>query len=381
MPIVPTSPSKCTYSWLLAYLLSSGVMRVTPLFLSLVERRGDDAGPSLFAADQHRELRAGRRLFRRKIREADRFFQRRRVGAAGDDADLAAAVDDRLAVPGDAAVDHLESDELPPRPLGVLALQDVAAVEVAFFDLDDPAEVGLERRRGLVDVVAVEGHFRLEAQRVARAEAARLDVAGLDELAEDPLRLRRREVELEAVLAGVAGAGDDGIDAVDVAAREAVVLDRTEVDVDERLEVALRVRALERELRVVRALVPDFRIHALRAVGEPLEVLVLIRGVDDDEVVVRADAIDEDVVDEAGGGVEKAVVLRAAVLELRDVVAGGALEQRERVGALDRELAHVRDVEKAGAGAPCAAARSSASHARRWGSRRRGRHRGRHSDE
>src|SRR6266568_3388337 len=146
MPIVPTSPSRWTYSWLFEYLLSSGVMPLTPLLMAFVERRGDDAGPGLSAADHDHELCAGRRFLQRKIREADRFFQCRRMGAAGDDADLLVAVDDGVAVASDAAVDHLESDELPPRSLGVLTLQDVAAEEVAFVELDDPSEVGLERR-------------------------------------------------------------------------------------------------------------------------------------------------------------------------------------------------------------------------------------------
>src|ERR1041385_8979114 len=184
MPIVPipSFSSKCTYSWLFAYLLSSGVLiGASPLLSALVERGGDDARPSLFASDQDHELGAGRRFVERKICESDRFFQCRRMRAAGDDADLLAAVDDRVSVPGDAAVDHLESDQFPARSLDLFALQHVAAVEVSLFELHDPAEVRLERRGGVIDVVAVERHLRFETQRVARAEAARFR-AELDQL-------------------------------------------------------------------------------------------------------------------------------------------------------------------------------------------------------
>ena len=106
---------------------------------------------------------------------------------------------------------------LRARPFCLLAREHVAADEVALVELHDPAEVGLERGGGVVDVVAVERHLRLEAQRVARAEAARLH-AGVDELAQDARRVLGRDVDLEAVLAGVAGARDDRRRAVDRAA-------------------------------------------------------------------------------------------------------------------------------------------------------------------
>src|SRR5205085_4829214 len=152
MPTVPVSPSTCTYSWLLAYLLSSGVIgsllravyaephrgisgvsarvlrchrrcldfarhklsSIAPsLPGALVERGRNDACARLLAADQDRKLRPRSRFSGRKIREADRFFQCRRMGAAGDHADFLGALHDRVSVAGDAAVDHLESDELP----------------------------------------------------------------------------------------------------------------------------------------------------------------------------------------------------------------------------------------------------------------------------
>ena len=55
------------------------------------------------------------------------------------------------------------------------ALDRRAADEVALGRLDDPAEARLERTGGLVDVVAVERELHLEPERVARAEADRLD--------------------------------------------------------------------------------------------------------------------------------------------------------------------------------------------------------------
>ena len=143
--------------------------------------------------------------------------------AAGDYTDFLPAVDDRIAVPADAPIDHFEADQLPPRPLGLLPLQNFAAHEIAFLQLHDPAEVRLQRRRGMIDVIAVQRHFRLETQGVARAEAAGLDAA-VDERAEHARTVLRLAVDLEAVFAGVTGARNDRRRAVHDSSGESVVL-------------------------------------------------------------------------------------------------------------------------------------------------------------
>ena len=65
----------------------------------------------------------------------------------------------------------------------------------------------LDGRDGVVEVVAVEAEARLEAERVARAEAAGLDVGVREEELRDRDRVGRvRDANLEAVLARVAAA-------------------------------------------------------------------------------------------------------------------------------------------------------------------------------
>ena len=61
-----------------------------------------------------------------------------------------------------------------------------------------------------------------------------------------------------------------------------------------------------------------------------------------------AEPVDEEVVDHAARLVEHAGVLRAADLDLRDVVGHQALEEGDGTGALDLDLAHVGYVEDAG---------------------------------
>ena len=71
-----------------------------------------------------------------------------------------------------------------------------------------PAEIASVSRR---DVVAVEREAGLEAERVARAEAARRDAPCEDRVPELD-RVIFRAAELDALLAGVAGARDHDLD-------------------------------------------------------------------------------------------------------------------------------------------------------------------------
>ena len=160
------------------------------------------------------------------------------------------------------AVDHLEADDLAGRALGLLAAQHVAAEERRLVPADDPAQVAFEHGGGLVHVVAVEAHRRLEAQRVARAEAARDQPVVLARPARSAFHSARRELrrheDLEAVLAGVAGARDGAADAGHLAVREPVVLDgpsRSTAVSD--WTIAARLRPLHGDERVAVARVDD----------------------------------------------------------------------------------------------------------------------------
>ncbi len=64
--------------------------------------------------------------------------------------------------------------------------------------------------------------------------------------------------------------------------------------------------------------------------------------------MVRIEAVEGEVVDHAAVGVAHGGVLNLAVDQLRGVVDGHLLDEIESPGALDDDLAHVRDVEKAG---------------------------------
>src|SRR2546430_12988158 len=83
---------------------------------------------------------------------------------------------------------------------------------------------------------------------------------------------------------------------------------------------------------------------------EPLEVLLAIRSIDDDEEPL-ATPVNDEVVDDPTLLVAQEVVLGLAVDERRDVVGDQVLEERRRRLPRDAEAAHVRDVEQAGGAA------------------------------
>ncbi len=91
-----------------------------------------------------------------------------------------------------------------------------------------------------------------------------------------------------------------------------------------------------------------FRIGA-GLILEPGPVFVLAAGVEDDHELVFAFTIDNDVVDDAARAVEQQRVLRLAGDEFGNVVGRHKLEEVERAGAGDADLAHVGHVEQPGA--------------------------------
>src|SRR3546814_582217 len=94
-------------------------------------------------------------------------------------------------------------------------------VEALFLYADAPGQDRLDRRGRGVDVVAVQAETGLQPQRVAGAEADRLDVGMGQQPLGECLGLGRRDRDLEAVLAGVSGAGDEAGHAADVERAEA----------------------------------------------------------------------------------------------------------------------------------------------------------------
>src|ERR1700678_2177744 len=87
--------------------------------------------------------------------------------------------------------------------------------ELGLIELDGPALTGRERRDLFAHLVPVQRHARLEAQDVAGGEPARLEavaLAGGEQCIPNVWRVSALDEQLEAILACIAGAGDDRLD-------------------------------------------------------------------------------------------------------------------------------------------------------------------------
>jgi len=110
-------------------------------------------------------------------------------------------------------------------------------------------------------------------------------------------------------------------------------------------EQLLGARALEREQRKLECAVLD--LHARRRVlPKPIQVMLAVRCVDDDEKTFAA-SVDDEVVDDPTRLVAEQAVLRLAVDERAEIVGDQALQEVEAGVAGDAKAAHVRHVEEA----------------------------------
>ena len=155
----------------------------------------------------------------RQVGGADRDAERRALTAAAHDVHLACPRNtpgSRAAgCPGPGSLKPT-SRRVTPRPFCArsASLPDEGR---ALVELDDPAEPGLERGDGVVDLVAVERRSpsRAGASRGPRGRSAA--PPGPVDGAPRALGVAQPAVELEAVFAGVAGAGDEAVDPADLA--------------------------------------------------------------------------------------------------------------------------------------------------------------------
>src|SRR5690606_7533779 len=117
----------------------------------------------------------------------------------------------RLAGAGRAAPLGAQPAQLPGPALLPAALERRAATEVALVPADDPTEPGVQRRDARAELVAVQRQPRLEPQGVAGTEA-RGGRPRRGERVPERLGDGHRDGALDAVLTGVAGAGDEALD-------------------------------------------------------------------------------------------------------------------------------------------------------------------------
>ena len=276
----------------------------------------------------------------------------------GNDAHpLAGGSGQLIAVTRNTPVEQLEAHQLAGHALGFLALHAGAVDEIlALGELGDPAESGLDGRRGVVDIVTVEAETLLQTQRVAGAEADVLQselLAGLPERLPELLAVLVGHVDFAAARPGVARDRENGVAARHGHLAEGVILHLLDRLGAHLLHDLHGQRPLDGELadfvRSVVQLLAVAGLHAERlALGaDVVPVLFDVGSIDHQQVGLGVDAIDQQVVHDTATSVGHAGVLHLAVHEFRHVVGRDALQQGEGLGALDPDLPHVAHVEHA----------------------------------
>ena len=173
------------------------------------------AGIGFAADDKVQPGAVGGKVFSH-IAHGDRTVHRGAEAAGGDNARLGPVFrHDRRLRAGRRASVRADADAAADRAVVELVAHHQAAgevpVQLAAF-ADDPGQAGLDRAGQFVEVVAVEAKPGLQPQRVAGAEADRDDLRLLDQAVGQGFGLVGGNRNLEAVLAGVAGAGNQAVD-------------------------------------------------------------------------------------------------------------------------------------------------------------------------
>ena len=85
-------------------------------------------------------------------------------------------------------------------------------------------------------------------------------------------------------------------------------------------------------------------------VDDPGEVLVGVRGVDDEQIFVLLQAIDQQVIDKGSLGGRQGRVLNHAGIEARGIIGRQVLNEGQCVRTFDQNFPHVPDIEQSGPG-------------------------------
>src|SRR5476651_2368588 len=159
MPMVPTSPSMLIHSCSSVYF-TSAISRLLSAVVSVFdERHGNDLGGHRFAAYHELYFCAVGRLRLVDVAHGDGALEAGREAARRHLADGLAIDDDLRAFARDRLALGKKADPLARRTFGDLLLHDGRAREATLYAAllaDAPQQHSLDRRRGGVDIVAVQ---------------------------------------------------------------------------------------------------------------------------------------------------------------------------------------------------------------------------------
>lgn len=220
-----------------------------------------------------------------------------------------------------------------------------------FIQFDGPLEAGGDGVDCFRDFVAVERKSGFEAEGIAGAEADGFEAEGraaLEQRAGEGFGELGADIKFEAILAGIAGAGDEGAVTLDGDIEKVETFEGGEVEVERGFGDLDSGGALEGELRPVGGGVADGAVKGDGVVANPLKILEDIGGIDDEEEVIGVALIDDEVIDDAAILVAHQGVEGFAVVDTADIIGEEDIEEGGGLRAFDSDFAHVADVEKPG---------------------------------
>ena len=312
-----------------------------------------NGGVEVFLADVNLEWSAQFAIGSVDEGNSDALVDRDATVASGNVAyGLLVLVAHLITVTRDSLVVEFQAHELLGSTLSLLLSTHVLTNEVFLVELHKEAKACHDGSDLRGELIAIERQTHLKAQGVAAAQSAWLNASShehVPHVADGVVAC----IHLEAVLAGVTSAAHDDVVAIVINHLEGIECQVGAVEFENIHHGLLGLGTLHCYLSVALALVLDFHVKLSSLLVDPSHVLVDVGSIDNEEVVVLAHGVNQEVVDGATVGVKHHAILDAAHSHLGDVVGEDIVHKLLRLGASNVHFAHVRDVEDANCVAHC----------------------------
>ena len=330
-------------------------------FGGFVEGEGDDGCVELIFSSVDGEIGADLRMFFVDIGHGDGFAQGWGHAARSHFADVCITHEDGHILTGGAFGVDLKAYEGDGWAAGFvffgecfLADECLAVGLGGFIEVHGKGHVDGMGGDVFAEFMTIEGEPGFEAEGVAGGQAARLEIkVGLDrnrfflQQTHSHLDGRGREEDFDAVLAGVASAGDEDFHNHHVFGDEAEAFEFGDFFGDRTNELhnlgpldgnhgGLFSATLKLDFE---AAVVDDGVHMS-------DNLVSVGTIDDDKKIVGFEAHDDDIIEYAAGFVAHEGVSTLALLHSADAAGADALKELGGVFAFDREPAHMGDIKE-----------------------------------
>ena len=257
---------------------------------------------------------------------------------------------DLVTLPGYSPFEQPQPDQLALHAFPTHALEGLPAGKRRFPQLDRPSQAGFDRIDRLVDLVTVKRESGFQAKGISCPQAARLQAgrdAGFQQEVPQRGRMLRRIPDFESVLARVSGPKHSGFNAPHAGFNESLKPQLVQPGLRERVEYCHAAGSLQRDEHALFAQIPDFHVVCGGGPAKPVQVLLPVARVGNDQQAVRR-PVDQEIIDNAAVGPARQGIVGPVWLEPFDVVYRDVVHEGHGVRSGNLDAAHVGDIEQAG---------------------------------